>query len=63
VKPESRESLIAGFASAMKTLAMSPDLRDRLGRAGYARARQHFDWEGKIDQIKSVYELAITSKR
>ena len=63
VKPESRESLIAGFASAMKTLAMSPDLRDRLGRAGYARARQHFDWEGKIDRIKSVYELAITSKR
>jgi glycosyltransferase involved in cell wall biosynthesis len=63
VKPQSRESLIAGFASAMETLATSPDLRERLGQAGYARAREHFDWEGKIDQIKRFYELAITSKR
>jgi glycosyltransferase involved in cell wall biosynthesis len=62
VKPDSRESLIAGFANAMKTLATSSDLRTRLGRGGYARAREHFDWESKIDQIKSLYELAITLK-
>jgi glycosyltransferase involved in cell wall biosynthesis len=62
VKPESRESLIAGFANAMATLATSSDLRNRLGRAGYTRAREHFDWECKIDRIKSFYELAITSK-
>jgi glycosyltransferase involved in cell wall biosynthesis len=63
VKPQSREFLIAGFANAMEALARSPDLRDQLGRAGYVRAREHFDWEGKIDQIKRFYQLAITSKR
>lgn len=63
VNPQSREYLIAGFASAMETLATSADLRDRLGRAGYARAREHFDWEGKIDQIRGFYELAITSNK
>jgi glycosyltransferase involved in cell wall biosynthesis len=62
VKPQSREALIAGFASAMKTLATSPDLRNRLGQAGYARARQHFDWEGKIDHILEQYNFAMQSK-
>lgn len=62
VKPQSREALIVGFASAMEELATSPDLRDRLGRTGHARARQYFDWEAKINRIKSVYELAVASK-
>jgi glycosyltransferase involved in cell wall biosynthesis len=63
VKPDSRESLIAGFANAMKTLATSPDLRAGLGQGGYTRAREHFDWERKIDQIESIFELAMKSAR
>jgi glycosyltransferase involved in cell wall biosynthesis len=62
VKPDSRESLIAGFASAMTMLAQSPALRETLGQAGLARARAHFDWEGKIDRIIDLYELAIKSR-
>ena len=59
VQPDSRESLIAGFASAMTTLAQSPALRETLGQAGLARARAQFDWERKIDRITGLYEQAI----
>ena len=62
VKPNSRQSLIDGFASAMTTLAMSSELRTRLGRAGNTRAREHFDWERKIDQILKLYDLAVQQK-
>lgn len=59
VRPDSRESLIAGFASAMTMLAQSPTLRERLGQAGLARVRAQFDWERKIDRIIDLYELAM----
>jgi glycosyltransferase involved in cell wall biosynthesis len=62
VKPDSRESLIAGFAAGMTTLAQSPALRERLGQAGLARARAYFDWEQKVDQIAAFYELAVESR-
>jgi glycosyltransferase involved in cell wall biosynthesis len=63
VAPDSRESLIAGFAAGMRALAESSELRNRLGEAGYNRARQHFDWERKIDQILNFYELAVKFKQ
>jgi glycosyltransferase involved in cell wall biosynthesis len=62
VKPDSRESLIAGFASAMTMLIQSPALRERLGQAGFARARAEFDWERKVDRITDLYELAIKNR-
>ena len=58
VEPDSREALVAGFATGMKTLAQSHQLRTRMGEAGYARARQYFDWQRKIDQILELYQLA-----
>jgi glycosyltransferase involved in cell wall biosynthesis len=58
VAPDSREALVAGFAAGMKTLAQSDQLRTKMGEAGYARARQHFDWQRKIDQILELYQLA-----
>jgi glycosyltransferase involved in cell wall biosynthesis len=58
VRPCSRESLVTGFAGAMKTLAESSALRKRLGEAGRTRAMTHFDWDRKIDKILSLYELA-----
>jgi glycosyltransferase involved in cell wall biosynthesis len=42
-------------------LERSPDLRHRLGEAGYQRARQFFDWEKKIDRIIELYNLALES--
>jgi glycosyltransferase involved in cell wall biosynthesis len=59
VPPDSRKALVAGFASAITMLAGSPDLRRRLGEAGYLRARRHFDWEKKIDRIIELYDLAL----
>ena len=58
VAPVSREALVAGFADGMQALAQSPELRTKMGEAGYSRARQHFDWERKIDQILELYQLA-----
>lgn len=59
VPPDSREGLVAGFASAIRMLAASPDLRRQLGEAGYRRAKQYFDWEKKIDRILELYDLAV----
>jgi glycosyltransferase involved in cell wall biosynthesis len=61
VAPDSREALVAGFAAGMKALAQSHQLRTRMGEAGHARARQHFDWQRKIDQIQELYQLAQQS--
>jgi glycosyltransferase involved in cell wall biosynthesis len=58
VAPDSREAVVIGFAAAMKTLAQSHSLRTKMGEAGYARARQYFDWQRKIDQILELYQLA-----
>jgi glycosyltransferase involved in cell wall biosynthesis len=58
VPPDSRDGLVAGFASAIRMLADDPQLRWRLGEAGYRRAKQNFDWERKIDRILDLYELA-----
>lgn len=60
VKPESREAMIAGFATAMREIALSAPLRERLGQAGYERARAQFDWERKIDRILEVYRQAAS---
>jgi glycosyltransferase involved in cell wall biosynthesis len=61
VPPNSREGLVAGFASAILMMADSLPLRQRLGDAGYRRARQYFDWEKKIDRILELYGLARKS--
>jgi glycosyltransferase involved in cell wall biosynthesis len=58
VPPDSREGLVAGFAAAIRMLADDPELRQRLGEAGYRKARQNFDWERKIDRILDLYDLA-----
>jgi glycosyltransferase involved in cell wall biosynthesis len=58
VAPDSREARVAGFAALMKSLAQSERLRTNMGEAGYTRARQHFDWQRKIDQILELYQLA-----
>ena len=62
VPPVSREALISGFANSMKTLAQTPNLRQRLGLAGLERARQHFDWEHKVDQILHLYRTVVSPR-
>jgi glycosyltransferase involved in cell wall biosynthesis len=62
VKPASRKALVDGFAGAMVKSAESSELRARLGDAGYKRARAHFDWERKIDQILKFHTLATQTR-
>jgi len=61
VPPHSREELISGFARAIAMLANEPDLRLRLGEAGYQKAKLYFDWERKIDRMLDLYSLAAKS--
>lgn len=41
--------------AALRALVASPDLRQRLGRAGQERARQHFDWKTVIGQYEALW--------
>jgi glycosyltransferase involved in cell wall biosynthesis len=59
VAPESREALVAGFASAMVALAGSEATRRRLGAAGLAKVKREFDWEGKVDRMLELYVDAM----
>lgn len=56
VAPASREAFVSGLTDAMLKLAASPELRQKMGRAGIERIRQHFDWERKIDRIVEIYQ-------
>jgi glycosyltransferase involved in cell wall biosynthesis len=62
VDPVSRDALVEGFFAAMKLLAISPDLRRRMGEAGFRRAVSSFDWTKKTDQMLEIYALASSSK-
>jgi len=55
IEPASREALVNGLTDAMLKLAQLPDLRQKMGRAGQERVRQHFDWERKVDRIIEIY--------
>ncbi|MFO0957336.1 MAG: glycosyltransferase family 4 protein [Isosphaeraceae bacterium] len=63
IPPESRESMVAGFADAMTRLAADADLRRRMGDAGRERVEQHFDWDAKIDAMLGIYGRAIAAHR
>lgn len=56
VYPESKEHYVTAFAKAMTQLAGDPKLRENLGRAGYERVVQQFQWEKKIDTLLGLYE-------
>lgn len=56
IEPASREALVNGLTEAMLKLAQSPELRQRMGRAGQERVLKHFDWERKLDRIIEIYQ-------
>ena len=59
VEPDSRENFVKGLTEAMLKLAQSPELRESMGRAGYSRVREHFDWERKVDRMIEIYQQTI----
>ena len=56
IEPTSKEVLVNGLTDAMLKLALSPELRLKMGRAGQERVQQHFDWERKIDRLIEIYQ-------
>jgi glycosyltransferase involved in cell wall biosynthesis len=59
VEPASKEGFVKGLKEAMLKLTQSPELRQSMGCAGGERVRQHFDWEGKVDQMLEIYQQTI----
>lgn len=46
---------VDGFAAALAALAADPGRRERMGRAGRARARRVYDLETRLDELTAVY--------
>ncbi len=59
VDPVSREGLIAGLASAMRQLAVAPELRLAMGKAGRERVVQQFNWDVKAEQMLRLYQSVL----
>ncbi len=62
VEPRSRDALVRGLADALERLALGPELRGRLGRAGRARIEREFDWERKVDRMLGIYRSAAAER-
>jgi glycosyltransferase involved in cell wall biosynthesis len=48
-----------GLAEALQRLMTDPELRNRLGRAGYVRVRQEFSMERGIDKLVDLLQLSM----
>jgi len=49
----------AELARALERLISDPELRARLGQAGYARVRQEFSMERGIDKLVQRLQLSM----
>lgn len=59
VEPTSQEGFVQGLTDAMLKLAQSPELRQSMGRAGWQRVREYFDWQCKVDRMMEIYQETI----
>ncbi|MCC3438590.1 MAG: glycosyltransferase family 4 protein [Microcoleus sp. PH2017_29_MFU_D_A] len=59
VEPASKEGFVKGLTDAMLKLAQSQEMRQSMGRAGWERVREHFDWERKVDRMIEIYQQTI----
>ncbi|MDP2138674.1 MAG: N-acetyl-alpha-D-glucosaminyl L-malate synthase BshA [Candidatus Didemnitutus sp.] len=53
----------AALAAAAETLLLNPDQRAAMGRAGRARARQHFSAATIVPQYEALYRRVVASAR
>jgi glycosyltransferase involved in cell wall biosynthesis len=59
IEPASREAFIEGLSNAMLQLALNPEQRLAMGRAGRLKAERQFDWQAKVDRILQLYGSVI----
>ncbi len=63
VSPESQVGFVEKLAEAMVALALLPEKRQAMGRAGQAKVRKQFDWEVKVDRMMEIYMGAIANRK
>lgn len=61
VKPDGRESFIAGLASAMRRLAADSALASAMGAEGRRLVEEKYSWREKARAMLGIYEAAISS--
>jgi len=49
----------AALRAAVERLLRDPELRERLGHAAHARARERFGWDAVIDRTLELYARAL----
>jgi glycosyltransferase involved in cell wall biosynthesis len=49
------------LATALRSLILDPDLRERLGRSGLDRIHSRFLWSRSAEQLRRVYHDTIRS--
>lgn len=52
---------VDGLAGAMRRLASDPEMRRRMGHAGYTRLCEKFALEPMVDRIESIYDSVCSS--
>ena len=58
-----RRNTVVQLGEAMAALARSPELRERLGRAGLARGKENYLWEQHASRMDAVYRQVVEEKR
>lgn len=58
VPPAAAESMIEGFAAAMRELMVNPSLRWRMALRAQQKIRDQFCWSHKVDEICKIYRQA-----
>jgi starch synthase len=61
--PVDPDAFVAGLAAAVGDLLADPALADAMGRAGRARAVEHFSWSAIAEQTLEVYRSVVSSTR
>jgi glycosyltransferase involved in cell wall biosynthesis len=59
VDPETKEAFIQNLSKALIELAVHPEKRAAMGKAGRAKVVDYFDWEAKVTRILTIYREAV----
>lgn len=59
IEPKTPDLFVLNLANAMLKLAKSPELRQKMGKAGYQSIIERFDWEVKVNTMLDIYQEAI----
>ena len=59
VLPRTPEQTVDELAAAMTRLQQNPELRARMGESGRRRAREHFSWDRKGEEMDGIYEQIV----